>query len=146
MIECLTKSLQFLYNFYFYITCITLQPIFGHNGIENLTYKSVPFRDGIKTTYLDEKDVNLRETAFETTYPSESGETTVKCIYLYFKLLYRGYSHSRCWPFFLYHCTVIHFQQSCFRMFIFQFYLFIIFISFQLPGFSLFLEYSLLED
>jgi len=43
-----------------------------------MIFKSIPFKEGNKVCYLDEKDVNLRETALETVYPLESTETSVK--------------------------------------------------------------------
>jgi len=57
-------------------------PIFGHSGIEPFNFKAFHTKEGAKVCYLDEKDVNLRETAFDSSLPNEAGETSVKANWL----------------------------------------------------------------
>jgi len=55
--------------------------VYGHGGLDNITFKGLPFKDST-VAYVEEKEVNLRETALEPTYPADSGVTTVKASWL----------------------------------------------------------------
>jgi len=55
--------------------------IYGHGGIENLQFKSVLFKDS-RLSYIDEKEINLRELALEAVSPIDPGEVSVKANWL----------------------------------------------------------------
>lgn len=57
------------------------EPIYGHSGIENISFKSVSYKDG-RVCYIDDKEVNLREIALEPVYPTDPGDVTVKASWL----------------------------------------------------------------
>ena len=58
---------------------VPFQPILGHGGPDNLTFKAVPLKEG-RLCYVDEKELNLRDTALDTIYPADPGETSLKGI------------------------------------------------------------------
>lgn len=58
------------------------ETIFGHNGVEAINFKAIPYKEGSKLCYLDEKDVNLRELSLDSVYPCETARTSVKASWL----------------------------------------------------------------
>jgi len=57
------------------------EPIYGHGGPDSLTFKAISFKDS-RLCYVDEKEINLRETALDTNYPADPGEMSLKANWL----------------------------------------------------------------
>jgi len=66
------------------LTWSNSQVIYGQNGVDVPNFRTFNFKDST-LSYMEDRDANLRETAFDQTLPADPGEVSIKAQWLVFE-------------------------------------------------------------